>query len=138
MIGTMTSGTGLKFTAYTAETTPFAMVVDYNGMAHIESLKSKTELELYDELIEKILERTNVTRSDVRSDLRPVRAGDTFVHKGIHYEVTFHAPDDGLSSPVLRNKSKPRDKGIVLFGLFAKWHAGSLCVLEKDLTESMN
>lgn len=137
MIGTMTDGTGFKFTVYAAETIPFAMVVDYKGITHIESLKSKTELELYDELLDKMLSRSNVTRSDVRSDLKPVRAGCTFAHRGIHYEVAFYTSRDGLSYPLLREENRLRNKGVVLFGLPAKQLAGDLCVLEKDLVEFM-
>lgn len=136
MIGTMTDGTGFKFTVYAAETTPFAMLVEYKGLSHIELLKSEEEEELYDEILEKMLERTNVTRSDVRSGLRPVRSGDLFVHKGVHYEVTFHSLEDVSSYPVLREKDRPTKNVIVLFGLRAQWHKG-LCVLEKDLKEFM-
>ena len=137
MIGTMTSGTGLKFTVHEAENIPYAMLVEYREISHIEPLKSKKQEELYDELLEKMLERTNVTRSDVQSDLKPVRAGDTFAHRGVHYEVAFYTSRDGLSYPLLREENRLRNKGVVLFGLPAKQLAGDLCVLEKDLVEFM-
>lgn len=134
MIGTM-STVGYKLTVYQSLNGTFSVLVSAGGTEHIEPCKTEDILELYDELLEKTLREKYVTRSDVDSNLRPVKSGDIIKHQGVEYRVGFYSlPEVGLGYTVLQpTKGAASKRGIVLFGQAAYVKNGEFCMLETDI-----